>query len=250
MADKVTVIGSPVSPYVRKVLVCLDLKGIACEIDPVVGFFGDERFTKLNPLRRIPVLLHDDFALVDSSVICQYIEDRWPEPRLYPADIRARARARWLEEYADTRMGDVLIWNLFAEIAVKPATFGEKGDRAKTARVVAEDVPAIFDWLEGEAPAEGWLCGALSIADITIACFLRNAQMVRVEVDPARWPRLAALAQRAFALPAFARLRTSEDALMRTPILQQRQALAALGVALTAESMNTPTARRGPMSPA
>jgi len=34
MADKVTVIGSPVSPYVRKVLVCLELKGIACEIDP------------------------------------------------------------------------------------------------------------------------------------------------------------------------------------------------------------------------
>ena len=249
MADKVTVIGSPVSPYVRKVLVCLDLKGITCEIDPVVGFFGDERFTRLNPLRRIPVLLHDDFALVDSSVICQYVEDRWPEPALYPADIRQRARARWLEEYADTRMGDVLIWNLFAEIAVKPATFGEKGDREKTARTVAEDVPGIFDWLEGEAPAGGWMCGTLSIADISIACFLRNAQMVRVEVDPGRWPRLAGLAQRTFALPAFTKLRNWENALMRTPILKQREALAGLGVSLTAESMTTETARRGPMSP-
>ena len=45
------------------------------------------------------------FVLTDSSVICQYLEDKYPTPSLYPADIVKRAQARWLEEFADNRMG-------------------------------------------------------------------------------------------------------------------------------------------------
>jgi glutathione S-transferase len=52
----VRVIGSYVSPYVRKVLVCLHAKGLAYEIDPIIPFFGDDRFARLSPLRRVPVL--------------------------------------------------------------------------------------------------------------------------------------------------------------------------------------------------
>src|SRR5512135_2201605 len=96
----VRIIGSYLSPYVRKVLVLLHLKGIAYEIDPVVPFFGDERFTALSPLRRVPVLIDERVALADSSVIAQYLEERYAQPALYPADIAERARARWLEEYA------------------------------------------------------------------------------------------------------------------------------------------------------
>lgn len=107
MAERVRIIGSFLSPYVRKVLVCLDAKGLAYEIDPIIPFFGDERFSKLSPIRRIPVFTDDRVTLCDSSVICQYLEDRYPTPALYPADIADRARARWLEEFADTRMGEV-----------------------------------------------------------------------------------------------------------------------------------------------
>ena len=125
----VRVIGSFLSPYVRKVLVVLDLKGISYEIDPIVPFFGDDRFAKLSPLRRVPVLIDDAVALSDSSVICQYLEDRYPEPAVYPRDIAARARARWLEEYADTRMGDVFIWRLFNQVAIKPVLYGSLAAR-------------------------------------------------------------------------------------------------------------------------
>src|SRR6266850_3771329 len=100
---RVQIIGSYLSPYVRKVLVCLDLKGIAYEIDPIIPFMGDERFSKLSPIRRIPVFIDTEVTLADSSVICQYLEERHPEPALYPGDIKERARARWLEEYADSR---------------------------------------------------------------------------------------------------------------------------------------------------
>ena len=68
----VQIIGSYISPYVRKVLVCLDWKGIAYEIDPIIPFMGDDRFSQLSPLRRIPVFRDERVTLTDSSVICQY----------------------------------------------------------------------------------------------------------------------------------------------------------------------------------
>ena len=108
MPDRVRIIGSYLSPYVRKVLVCLHLKGVPYEIDPIVPFMGGDRFSTLSPLRRVPVLVDDGVTLADSTVICQYLEDRHPQPAVYPRDVADRARARWLEEFADTRMGDVL----------------------------------------------------------------------------------------------------------------------------------------------
>ena len=61
------IIGSYVSPYVRKVLACMALKGLDdYEIDPITPFFGDDAFARLSPLRRIPVLVHEDLVLTDS----------------------------------------------------------------------------------------------------------------------------------------------------------------------------------------
>src|SRR6185295_15846638 len=99
-----TLIGSPVSPFVPKVLAVCALKAVEVEIDPIVAFFADEAFDAISPLRRIPVYRDERVTLCDSSVICQYLEDRYPSPSVYPTDVAQRAEARWLEEYADTRM--------------------------------------------------------------------------------------------------------------------------------------------------
>jgi glutathione S-transferase len=242
------IVGSYLSPYVRKVLVCLEAKGVAYEIDPIVPFYGDDRFSKLSPLRRIPVLIDGDLVLSDSSVICQYIEELKPEPALFPRDIRDRARARWLEEFADTRMGDVFIWRLFNQIAIRPSVWGEKGDREMVDRTLKEDAPAVLDYLEGEAPQEGFRFGTLSIADIAIACFFRNASFVRFQIDEARWPRSAGWLARTLATPPFAKLAALENAIIRTPIPQQREALKALGAPISDETYGTPSPRRGVMA--
>jgi glutathione S-transferase len=234
------IVGSYLSPYVRKVLVCLEVKGIAYEVDHIVPFFGDDRFSRLSPLRRIPVLVDGDLVLSDSSVICQYIEDKQPAPALLPADIRDRARARWLEEFADTRMGDVFIWRLFNQIAIRPSVWGEKGDRELVDR-------NLLDYLEAEAPVEGFRFGALSLADIAIAAFFRNAGWVRFQIDATRWPRAAAWMARTLAEPAFAKLARIEDAVLRTPIAEQRAALKALGAPVSAETYAGPAPRRGVM---
>jgi len=141
------IIGHYLSPYVRKVLACLELKGLAYEIDPIIPFFGDERFTALSPLRRVPVLIDDRVTLSDSSVICQYLEDRYPTPALYPADIADRARARWLEEYANSHMGDVFIWGLYNHAVIEPVVWGKPRELEEIRRIVAEDVPPVLDYL-------------------------------------------------------------------------------------------------------
>src|SRR5215467_10826470 len=116
----IRIIGSFVSPYVRKVLASMNLKGIAYEVDPITPFYGNQEFERLSPLRRIPVLMDGDFHISDSSVICAYLDEACDGHRLFPADPKERARARWLEEFADTRLGDVFIWGLFYQKIVRP----------------------------------------------------------------------------------------------------------------------------------
>src|SRR5262245_261519 len=67
MNEPLLSIGSYLSPYVRKVLVLLELKEVAYRIDPIVPFFGNEEFERLSPLRQIPVLVDGDLVLNDSS---------------------------------------------------------------------------------------------------------------------------------------------------------------------------------------
>jgi glutathione S-transferase len=241
----VRVVGSYLSPYVRKVLASLEFKGLAYEIDPIVPFYGDDRFARLSPLRRVPVLVDDRVTLTDSTVICEYLEDRYPTPALRPADVADRARARWLEEYADSRMGDVFVWGLFDRAVIAPAVWGTPRDRAEIDRILAEDVPPVLDYLESELPEQGFLYGTPGLADIAIACFLRNAAFARYQVDPLRWPRTATFTDRVLALDCLARLQPYEALMLRTPIPAQREALAAAGAPVSLDTVGGPTPRRG-----
>jgi glutathione S-transferase len=241
----VQIVGSYISPYVRKVLVALHLKGIDYRIDPIVPFFGDERFSRLSPVRRIPVLIDDRVTLADSSVICQYLEDRYPAPMLYPRDVADRAQARWLEEYADTRMGEVLIWRLFNQLVINRFVWGEKTDQAIVDRAIDEEIPGILDYLESTVPSDGFLFGEVSIADISLAAFFRNAAFARYSVDATRWPNTAAFVTRVLDLEAFTRLRPFEELSTRTPIDRHRDALREAGAPISPETYGTTKPRRG-----
>ncbi|MFL6844382.1 MAG: glutathione S-transferase family protein [Allosphingosinicella sp.] len=241
------IIGSYVSPYVRKVLAGLQLKGLDYEIDPITPFFGNDEFERLSPLRRIPVLVADGLTLCDSSVICAWLDEAYPQRPLLPASPADRARARWLEEYADTRLGDVFIWGLFYPKFVHPIVWGEPGDQARIEKTLAEGLPREMDYLEGLLPADGFLFGEIGLADIAIATFFRNGAYAGFEPDAERWPRTAAFVARALAQPCFAAFLPFEQAQLGTNPQGRRQVLLAAGAPLTADTMATREPRKGVM---
>lgn len=63
-------------------------------VDILKGEQFDPAFLALNPKAVVPVLVEDDFIVPESTIICEYVEDRFPQNSIYPADARARARAR------------------------------------------------------------------------------------------------------------------------------------------------------------
>lgn len=241
------IIGSFVSPYVRKVLACLELKGVDYEIDPITPFFGNDEFASLSPLRRILVLIDGDLVLSDSSVIAAYIDEAYPEPPLLPIAPADRARARWFEEYADTRLGDVFIWGLFYPKFVAPLVWGERVDAARIERTLSQDVPRELDYLERELPTDNYITRAFGLADIAVASFFRNAFYVDFAIDEKRWPRTAAYVARALAQPIFEKLRHYEEIQLATSIAGRRQALINAGARLTAETLGERVPRKGIM---
>ncbi|MCZ6664978.1 MAG: glutathione S-transferase family protein [Gammaproteobacteria bacterium] len=243
-----TIIGSYLSPYVRKVLVCLELKGVPYDIDPIVPFYGDDEFTKLSPVRRIPVLIDGELAIPDSTVICEYLEDRYPEPSLYPNDPAMRAKARWLEEYADSRLGEVFIWRYFNQLVIKRSVWGEEKDTTVLKTTLEVDIPRILAYLESVLPENGFLFGEISLADIAIASFFRNISLARTKLDMAKFPRTASFVTRLLGLPSFSKLREFEDISIRTPIPKQRDTLRELGAPITPTTFFRPEPQRGVMS--
>lgn len=247
MDRPLTIIGSFVSPYVRKVLAAMNLKGLAYEVDPITPFFGNDEFERLSPLRRIPVLVDGDFSVSDSSVICDYLDDAYLGHPLYPSDPRQRARARWFEEFADTRLGDLFIWSLFYQKVVRPAVWGEPTDEERVRKAEEEEIPATLDYLESELPADGFLFGEIGVADIAISSFFRNGAYAGFRTDASRWPRTAAFVDRVLAHPCVASLLPFEDVQRGAAIKGRRQALLDAGAPLTAETIGLREPRKGYM---
>ncbi len=243
----VTIIGGPVSPYVRKVLAVCELKRVPYRLDPIVPFYGNDGFGEVSPLRRIPVFIDDRVSLCDSTVICEYLEERHPTPSVLPGDAAARAQARWLEEFSDTRIADVFLWRVFHEAVILPFIFQRPRDKQRIARVIADEVPQVMDYLEKVAPADGFLGPEATIGDLAIAIPFANLRWARVEPDSTRWPKAAAWVARTEALPALAKLTGWGEALMQAPPSRHRDVLAKLGVPLTESTVAADVPRRGPM---
>jgi glutathione S-transferase len=241
------IIGSYVSPYVRKVLACLELKGIDYEVDPITPFFGNDEFSRLSPLRRIPVLIDGELVISDSTVICAYLDECYPQRPLLPSSPADRAKARWLEEFADTRLGDLFIWGLFYQRFVHPRVWGEPGDEARVERVLTAEVPPALDYLEGLLPESGFLFGEIGLADIAIGSFFRNAEYVDFHVDAERWPRTDRLVADVLAHPVLEKLGRWEAVQLGADIQKRRQALLDAGARLTATTYGTKEPRRGMM---
>jgi glutathione S-transferase len=112
----------PLSPYAQKVKIALIEKAIPFEaVMPDLLSGGDIAFRAASPRLEVPALVDGEATIYDSTIILEYIEDKWPTPAMLPANPLARARARMLEEICDTQY-EAINWGLFEVRIFKRAT--------------------------------------------------------------------------------------------------------------------------------
>ena len=197
--------GSSLSPFVRKVLAFTGEKGIALEVQPVAPGDPNPDFRAASPFGKMPGFRDGDYGLADSSAIVHYLEAKFPEPAMIPAEPRARGKTIWFEEFADT----VLVScgaKIFFNRIVAPRFLGRPGDLAAAEQAELNDLPPILDYVESIAPGDGeYLVGdALTLADIAVAGPFANFRHTETKVDPERYPRTVAYVDRILARPSFA----------------------------------------------
>jgi glutathione S-transferase len=94
--------GSIASPYVARVVLFATIKGIDLPVsEPVGGHIKSPEYLKLNPLGKMPTLEVNGQGIAESSVICDYLEDVYPEPSGFPKDPLDRARSRLVARLID-----------------------------------------------------------------------------------------------------------------------------------------------------
>ena len=199
------VYGSSISPFVRKVLAFGAEKGLELEHRPIGLGSDDPDFLEASPFRKMPGFTDGDFRICDSSAIVHYLEAKYPEPPLIPAEPRARARTIWFDEFGDTILmgcGRTMFFNRI----VAPRFLGRPGDLDAADKAETEELPPILDYLERVAPeAGGFLVGdSITLADIAVASPFANLSYVGVTVDPARYPKAAAYVGSVLGRPSFA----------------------------------------------
>jgi len=199
-----TVYGVNASPFVRKVRVFLAEKGIAYDLDPVIPVNVSAEFRKMSPLGKVPAFRDGDRTLADSSIICAYIERAHPQPALYPADAYDYARALWFEEYGDSGLSAIIGAKVFFQKVVGPMFFGHTTDEAVVRKALEEELPPMYDYLEGQLGVDSVLVGQqFSIADIGVGTQFVNLHHAGYSVEAQRWPKLAKYLATVHARPAF-----------------------------------------------
>jgi glutathione S-transferase len=196
--------GSTMSPFVRKVAAYAAEKGIELELQPTGFPNPTPEFMAASPFKKMPALVDGDYALADSSAIIHYLEAKFPEPELIPADPRERGRTIWFDEFADTLLfacGAKIFFNR----VVAPRFLGREGDLSAAEAAERDELPPLLDYLEGVISDSNFLVGdRLTLADISVAGPFANFGHCDVAVDEVRYPRTTSYVRSILSRPSFA----------------------------------------------
>ena len=165
----------PLSPYAQKVKIALDEKGVPYETKmPAAIGTGqpDREFLKANPRGEVPALIDGETRIFDSTIILEYIEDKWPSPALLPKTPAERATARTIEDVMDTHF-EPINWGMGEIRWFKRA----EGERARNIEAhAAKQARGIYQWLERHLGERLWFNGeSFGWADLSVVPYLNGA---------------------------------------------------------------------------
>ena len=205
--------GAVISPNVRKVLAVLNLKALDYEQIHVLPGTQTPEYLAISPRGFIPAFEESDFHTADSTVIAEYLEEKYPDITIFPSSFEDRARSRGLTEYAGSVVFPCCA-TLFNECIVKPNYYKQAKNEEAVENAINNRLPAVLSYLEAQMPETGFLFGDFGLADISIVSPLINAEYADYFVDKNRWPKLADFVNRVKEHPAFATCLQAEEELM------------------------------------
>jgi glutathione S-transferase len=176
----------PFSIVPRRVRILLREKRIPheeVEIDVLSRAHKGPEFRRLNPFGQIPVLEDGDLVVCESVAILEYLEERFPEPRLLAADAATRALTRqfmlWSGDYFFAQ------WETWMRPAFNPGAAVDGPAREKA----RDDIAMHLDVVERRLAGRDWLVEGYSLADVCYAPLVTVFDRVGlgdlVEVRPA-----------------------------------------------------------------
>jgi len=199
----ITLYEHPLSPYAQKIKIALREKGLEFEaVAPgglgAGGAQGD--FAKASPRGEVPALVDGEVSIFDSTIILEYLEDKWPTPAMLPTDPAERARVRMLEEVMDTHF-EAINWGLAELNWFRRA----EGELAETLRANAKaQTDGFFAWLEGQLGTRAWFNGeSFGWGDLSVVPYVNGS--LGVGHPPARGSKLSAWLERANARASVAK---------------------------------------------
>jgi glutathione S-transferase len=159
------------SPYAMSVFVALREKGLPFEISTVdLGKRANHEsaYVSRSLTQRVPTLEHGDFALSESSAIVEYLDEAFPETRVFPEDRLLRARARQVQAWLRS---DLL--PIRQERSTEVVFYGTRGGPlGEAGRAAAQKLYSAADTLLPDGNAN--LFGKWCIADTDLALMLNR----------------------------------------------------------------------------
>ena len=186
--------------------IALNLKGLAYDQAPVNLVKGEQRGEEnlaRNPQGLVPVLETDDGTqLTQSLAICEYLDERYPEPPLLPADAEGRARVRSLAQLVACEIHPLNNLKVLKYL-VHELKLDDEAKLAWYRHWIAEGFAALEARLAGE-PATGTFCHGDSptLADLCLVPQVYNAERFECGLSP--YPTIRRITERCRGMEAFA----------------------------------------------
>ncbi len=184
-----TLYDNPFSPFARKVRMVLAFKGVQYDSIDALALKEHGRLARVNARSEVPVLVDGSLTVTDSADIVAYLDDRFPDPAIFPAGAEPRAEARRWQRVADT-----VIDAIIHDISIWTWPTHRRSDQPPQGLLEAgrEELHKILATLEASIDAEGFVCGRLSIADFSLFPHVSSLKVLGIVLEASTYPKLLA----------------------------------------------------------